>query len=785
MPFKLNFMRAALPLTKTITKLQTGAIQKSAYPNAFRFTSETLEINTLQEFHAALYQRVFDASKPCLLKGQIKEPLLNESRASSTSTNDRTHWVCLDMDQAKFSSPEEVMHAIGLGDVSYVVQYSSSHKVDSKALNCHIFFLLDRPLPAPQLKTWMMNLNFTVPALESTITLSKHEQWLHWPLDVTACQNDKLLYVAAPNFIGMKDPVPPADRVKLVVKSKAVLDITTMKDTHLDALRTKTRVKLNQLRVAKGLKPQNAKLKQVGEYEVQPGAGPIANYDVIDCGDYVRFNLNGGDSQAYWHVKGNLEYLHNFKGEPSLILKEVLPDYYAEQIGLIKMGNLTPTNSGDLALCFQDRVTDEYWWGTWNPNTQELDINSVRTSEKLSNAVRSMGGPVPDPVPIWSRMFNPQSDVRVDEDKRVVNIFQPTNYMVNAASFKHGKFPIIQRLLDSAVGVGPIQDHFVNWIATMWQHRVKPMTSWVLQGNQGTGKGAIFNRVLRPLFGHKNTVYKLGHELNENFNGWAETALIVLFDEVEADMFVNSKVVEAKLRSYISEPTVPVRKMRTDVFELPSYMGVLFYSNKPKPVDIPPSDRRTNVGQFQHKRFITTQSELDAIEGELEAFAAHLTAYKADRHRAAQVLQTADRADIQKVSLSSTDEIGTAILTGDLAYFWEYVSIGRGSSILDPIQADYNAVIIRVTREVLSRPIFRISREDLRSIFKLSNHNAPEGNKFTSMLRHKGIHIKRMRSGVELYYGIEVPVKIGPELRKLLTENLALCTRPHLQGVAK
>lgn len=782
MPFKLNFLSSASPLTKTISRLPTGAIVKSGYPNAFRFTSETLEISTLQEFHAVLAKRVFDENKPCLLKGQIKEPLVNQSRKESTSTNDRTQWVCLDMDQAKFSSPEEVMHAIGLSDISYLVQYSSSHKIDTKTLNCHIFFMLDKPRPAPQLKTWLMHLNFTTPALESTITLSKHEQALHYPLDITACQNDKLLYVAAPTFVGMKDPVPPADRVKLVMKSKSMLDTITMKDSHLDALRTLARTKLNQLRVAKGLKPQTAKLKQVGEYEVQPGAGPIANYEVIDCGEYVRFNLNGGDSQAYWHKKGDLEYLHNFKGEPSLILKEVLPDYYAEQVRDIRTGNLTPSTSGDLVLCFQDRVTGEYWWGTWNPDKNHLDLNTVGNETKLSNAVRSYGIPVPDPVPIWTRLFDPKSNVRVDEDKRIVNIFEPTKYMTG--QFKKGPFPIIQRLLNSAVGVGTVQDHFINWLAVMWQYRVKPMTAWVLHGNQGTGKGLIWAKVIRPLFGEKNTAYKLAHELNEQYNGWMESSLVAVVDEVEADMFNNARMVEAKMKAYITDLTTPIRRMRTDTYEVLSYIGWLFYSNKPKPVHIPPSDRRFNIGQFQHKRFITSGEEVNKIEGELEAFAAYLSTYKADRNRAAQVLQTIDREEIQKVSISSTDEIGNAILSADLEYFWEYVSPGQGSSILDPIQADYNAVIYRITREVIGKSIMRLSREDMWAIFRLSNKDTPQGNKFTSMLRHKGIHLKRMRAGNDVTYGIEVRVRLLPELRRMLIENLA-CTNQHLKGVAK
>lgn len=88
---------------------------------------------------------------------------------------------------------------------------------------------------------------------------------------------------------------------------------------------------------------------------------------------------------------------------------------------------------------------------------------------------------------------------------------------------------------------------------------------------------------------------------------------------------------------------------------------------------IPLNDRRTNVGQYQHTRIIPTGEELDDIKDELEAFAAHLTAYKADKNRAAQVLQTEDRKAIQDVSMTSPEEIANAILTGDIEHFWKYV----------------------------------------------------------------------------------------------------------------
>jgi len=195
MPFKLTFLSADVPLTKTITRKADGSIKKSGYPMVGKFTSETIEIRDLLHFNEALVKRANSPEKPCLLKGTINTSIVNASRAGSTKTNDTTQWVCLDLDNAKFSAPEEVMRALGLGDLSYIVQYSSSYKLStSKNLSCHIFFVLSKPVPAPRLKAWLMHLNLNIPAFETGITLSSSQQCVHWPLDITACQNDKLLY---------------------------------------------------------------------------------------------------------------------------------------------------------------------------------------------------------------------------------------------------------------------------------------------------------------------------------------------------------------------------------------------------------------------------------------------------------------------------------------------------------------------------------------------------------------------------------------------------------------
>lgn len=69
-----------------------------------------------------------------------------------------------------------------------------------------------------------------------------------------------------------------------------------------------------------------------GEHSVQFGANELSSWEVVDDdGEFVRLNLNGGDSAAYWHYKEDFE-LSQLQGRRLAKLKEVLPEYYRELI---------------------------------------------------------------------------------------------------------------------------------------------------------------------------------------------------------------------------------------------------------------------------------------------------------------------------------------------------------------------------------------------------------------------------------------------------------------------
>ena len=775
MAINLTFLSASLPLTKTIEKLSDGMIHKSPYPLITNFTSETIEVKNIQEFHAALLYRATHKRKPCLLKGKLTRELVAESRKGTTVTNDKTQWVCLDIDDARFSSPDEVMRALALDDISYVVQYSSSYKLGgSKNLSCHIFFLLDRPVSAPQLKAWLMHMNLSVAALESNITLSKSNAALHWPLDITTCQNDKLLYIAMPVFKGMVSPIGEDERIQLVLRKKQELSVTRLGEKAIEGLKQQAREKLNTLRAAAGIKPIRAKTKMVGEFEVQTGVGEVSTYETYDCGEYVRLNLNGGDSQAYWHFKADPTYLHNFKGEPSLLLKEVLPHYYGDLVRNAKDASTTPNKEGDLLLAFRDKVTATYWKGTWNADEHELAIYPVKSELQLDHFLQAHGSSLGAFVPEWHLTFDPQNPVVVDEAAKVVNTFIPTEYMRAGKKNKKGTFPTIQRVLDNVIGTGEIQDHFINWLAVIWQQRRKPLTAWVLSGTQGTGKGLLFHHILRPLFGRAHAVQKRAMELGSQFNGWLEQALVAFIDEVNADMFTstNAKAVESDLKTMITEPTASIRRMRTDSYEVKNYTAFIFSSNEKRPVSIPMGDRRFNVAKFQENKLQITQQEIDGIENELEAFAHQLSTYKASFDRARSILQTEDRIEIQRRSITSIDELCNALTKGDLMLLWDSMpdeKLMEETGMIDVQAQAYAQLIRRISWESESD----LTRDELELIFKQCVGKIPDGKqKFTSFLRHHGINLTRLRLGNGRTYGHRVKWHVSAEDRTILREML-------------
>jgi hypothetical protein len=705
----------------------------------------------------------------CLLKGNVARPLVSESRAGSTNSAAQTHWLCLDIDGIPDTfapstgaapikvTPDVLLQALGLHDVSYILQWSASHKLTNDGLlRMHLFVWLTHPVAAPIIKQWLIHLNHTVPLLREAQRLTRTGNALSWGLDITACQNDKLIYIAPPTFKGMKNPMGKTPRIQLMVRNSPTFTFPSS-TSPANINRDLTLKRIAELRDKAGLPARKYTTRMSGSVEVLAKPDACIVTGVREERGFTYLNLNDGDSWGYYYPEGRPDYIFNFKGEPNYLTKELVPEYWAE---LTSKASRT-SSSGLTYLAFLDRRSGAYVRGTYEATTDTLDLNVAKNETVVRHFAEQNGVPLGSYIPEWDMCFDPHDPVRVDFDRKMINTFQMTEYM-QATPKKVTKCPpTIFRVIHHALGNdADCTAHFINWVSFILQKRTRTLTAWVLHGTEGTGKGILMNRILRPIFGKNQTASRRMEEFNEPYNAFMKQCFLVFVDEVDAKAFTNERGVMAKVRNFITEGTVTVRQMYMSAVEWENFTNWIFASNKPEPVVIPREDRRFNVGKYQPNKLGMTDQELDRIPGELQAFHDFLLSYPVDLKAAATPLENADRQDMIAISESSIDTVANALIKGDMEFLLDqlpstmaYTGNALQSGRVENYKHALKTVMLRTDP---ANGKCNLSRDELHVIFTyVVGGNIPDSpNKFTSLLKHHRLHTKKVWCDNRAVYGI-------------------------------
>ena len=303
---------------------ENGALSTTPYPLVRRFWSFTRNAADLSLLYALLVTHA--EAGHCQLKGALDRPLRHESRAGRTDANAPTDLLVLDLDfDQGFDTIDTFLEAIGLAGVSYVLHHSSSAGITAKpGLRAHVFVQLSSPVAPAQLKLWLRHLNLTVPGLREQITLSANGMTLKYPLDVTSCQNDKLLFIADPVVEGLGNPLA-GQRFELCERSTERVDLRT---EHLDpgAVQRSADAQVSELRAKAGLPVREARYVALpGRERLLANPEPATVTGVRRARGFVYLNLNGGDSWAYYFPESNPEIVRSFKGEPPVRLADIAP----------------------------------------------------------------------------------------------------------------------------------------------------------------------------------------------------------------------------------------------------------------------------------------------------------------------------------------------------------------------------------------------------------------------------------------------------------------------------
>lgn len=760
---EIFFISASKPIVKSFELGPKNELVKHSYPFVYEVTSHAEKPKDLQDLTTIM--RKYAKRGSCILKGTLGKSLNSESRSGSTDASNLTDWICLDLDGIEgYQSVDSFLTAIGCEDVEHVLQWSSSMGIENKAgFRCHIFMRLDRPTHPQLLKHWLQDLNLRV--LSSQLELTKTGNSLRWALDITTCQNDKLLYIAPPHLgVGIKDPFPNDKRITFVRKKRQSLTMPNAIPTQ-DALRERTDAKIQELREVAGLpKRKKSKYKFTGsvEYMLNPDSAVIT--EMKKERDFVYFNLNGGNSWAYYHPENNAKLIFNFKGEPAYLTEDLLPEYWASMKK--NAAAYKPNSKGLIYLAFRDFKTSNYFNGFYDTSNDKLELAMAKSESQLRQFMEQHGQWLGEYVPDWNLVWNPHNQNVVDSIKKELNTFQPSMYALTQNLPVVTRVPaVVYKVISHVLNHDTASiDHFLNWLACIMQFQNSTGTAWVWQGAQGTGKGVLFHQIITPLLGEVNVVSKRMEELESEFTGFMENKFVVFIDEIEAGKSLYHSKITAKLKNLIVEPTISIRRMYTPAYMAPNYASMIFASNKPASVEIAPDDRRFNIGPYQNTPIQLTATEVDVdIPAALEKFYAFLKQYKADQDRARKPLINEARSMMVDISRTAIDTVSDALIAGNLEFFWDHLSTSKNQN-LNPLQNIRYTPFRELVVEIVKTQPLKLTRDELFVLVEWCVGGMPQSpHKFTALLKHHRIHLTQIWKDGRNVRGVNVNWSSDPK----------------------
>ena len=803
---ELVFLKAKQRLAKEISNKGT-----TPYPLTKNFTSEHVEVSkTKKGLHNLLKTlQTQAASGACLHKGLLKHPLKNESRAMMADRVASTELLVLDIDGIQMPGSLTDVRTVAekiiaqlpecFQDVSYIAQASASLGFKKDKVSMHFFFLLDQPTQPKILKEWFKLLNYETDILSSQLSLSANGQSLSYKLDPSVAENSKIIYIAPPTFKDdIQDPIS-GDRFVLVERGSVTIDPRPLL-VHVNPERVHNlgvQVK-DGLRKKLNLPKKTSKLSTVsigGEAQEVLQNPDKMTIEISRVNEpYVNCNVNGGDSNGYYFVLTNPHYMYNFKGEPVWEIQKADPDFYRNIFEIF--ADKIDKDKKIKPVALRDFYTDTYYNGIYDETTQQFTNDYPLTptnKQSIDDFMRSHNRPSLDYIPDARVVFDPSNNkgIELDEAPYYVNLYRKTEYMLNqeehvseltygGAEKLHTITPHIAQLLMHVLGNGKTEfEHFINWLAYIYQNKNKAMTAWIFTGVPGTGKGLFVHKVLKPLFGEQQAPMRALENIEEQFNLYMRTALFLIVDEFRMGDAGSIGKMADKLKHQITEPNLTIRAMRSNQIELPSFCNFLFLTNRADAVKIEEGDRRYNVAPRQEVKLENANVDLinnmDKLEQELYIFAGVLNKFKVDQRMAHTALENEAKIQMKNISMSVLEEFAAAVRQRNLEYFTEVLDI--------PLTNTFDAGGISTAQRYLKYWIAEVGNEIIipMSQFKLvydiltDSRNKLSTRDFTKAMSRLNIKTSRKRVSADknasIPRGVVLTWKLDDNIRNSLIKE--------------
>jgi len=794
------------PLAKIFTKEGVTPYPLAKSLNSIEHTYDNT-IDGLKELYTALTAHA--ANGHALLKGSLSRPLENESRRGLWDGQKTTTWLVIDIDKVSFeflgcpptADLEEIERCIvqklpiAFQHSSRIAHASSSFKLSDTTTSLHLFYMLDTVYNTEVLKDYITNLHFSAP-FDATVKLSSSAQSLLWTVDPAIVDNTRIVYIADPLFIGVDNPYPQ-NRFQLIESTYPTLSLRNeIAETDTSKVAEKKRKLLNRLRKEQGLSAHRPKLQNIlignETYRVCTNPEALKMEYVRDNDTWVYYNINDGDSNAYYVWKSYPKIVWNFKGESPFLFEQANKEVYEWHLQQFSDAIENTTQ----ALCFRDFKTDKYYNAIYDyKNDKFLEI--AKSRKDSLKAFMAQHGEIltsTNMIETWDYCFDPTTDVVVDRANRWANRFSPTLYLRSEDKITSGGLtfqewsidtlntytPTINKVLRSLVGsCDESLKRFINWLAYIFQERKKAKTAWVFSGTQGTGKGVFFELIAKELFGKYCTI-KTVENIEEKFNDYLETSLLICIEEFKLSDSSNPNKLKNLMNTYITENTVTIRAMQENQKEVQSFSNFIIFTNELEIMPLHSQERRYNVAPRQEVSLVQRYGPVirdqirNRIPGEIANFAKVLNGFPVFFEYVESPMENEAKEQMRNMSNTTVYYFVTALKHGDFEFFLEVFNMTPpvfGDDYITParnIIREWGRTLLNADRPVT----FRFPTAKALFLYKSFVNPKTSLQKYSKTVAFHGLENKLIKENNKVFRGYEVTFPLLTEEMKPIVANM-------------
>jgi len=388
-----------------------------------------------------------------------------------------------------------------------------------------------------------------------------------------------------------------------------------------------------------------------------------------------------------------LELKQDFENNPTKAKKE---EVVCEVVNLISLGYATPS----LRIVY-DLAIEKY-------RTLALEDMQVKTYDKVLSIrgimKKTYGIFIPkninDIIPFKELIFNPFKPLSYSSSGvDYANLYIPSKFYNTKKksmldNMEWDKYKNIKALFENVFKTTDRMNYFINWLAYGFQTRKKTGTSIISKGIQGTGKGVIFEEIIKYAVGERYVTILDNEALKSRFNGELENKLFILANEIKAD-FREGNTIYERLKMYITDPTIRFEEKNIKARSIPNFFNIWFHSNNDVPLQIQGNDRRYTVFNTKSKKLTDVSEELgyehikyfiDEIRNERDNFIFDIMRFKYDMALATTPLSTDEKELIYEASMTKIEIMSDKLISNDIEYFKEVIDDFYTSEDLDEIK---------------------------------------------------------------------------------------------------